>query len=132
MSSKKRGAKISKPRFMSMLKSRKLTITKLAENIGYNRCALSNAINREYMANETINDIAEYLNVSPEYVKGDDEHKRHWEDSSAYKRLLEILDDYWLTVEDEQLVEIEMHFEKADGQTQDKKLTWVNPNMEDK
>lgn len=128
MSSKKRGAKISKPLLMSILKSRKLTITRLAEEIGYNRRSISYAINREYMDNQTLNDIAGYLGVSPEYIKGEGEHKKHWEDSYAYKRLMEILDDYWLSVEDEQLVEIEMHFEKADGQTQDKKLIWRNPN----
>ena len=54
--------------------------------------------------------------------------KKYWKDTYTYQRLMEILDDYWLSVEDEQLVEIEMHFEKADGQTQDKKRIWKKPN----
>lgn len=131
MPSKKRGTTVSKQLLMSLLKSRKITITKMAEDLGYNRKSISYAINKEYMDNKTLGDIAGYLGVSPEYIRGENTPKKYWENSYTYKRALEILDDYWLTVEDEQKVEIEMHFERANGETQSKKLVWVNPNMEE-
>lgn len=55
--------------------------------------------------------------------------KRYWEDSYTYQRLMEILDDYWLTVEDEQTVEIDLYFKKETGETQMKHLRWTNPNL---
>lgn len=55
--------------------------------------------------------------------------KRYWEDSYTYQRLMEILDDYWLTVENEQTVEIDLYFKKETGETQMKHLRWTNPNL---
>ena len=55
---------------MLILKSRKITITKLAEGIGYDRRSVNYAISREYMDNQTLDDIARYLNVSPEFFTG--------------------------------------------------------------
>lgn len=70
MPSKKRGSNIKKDRLMLILKSRKITITKLAEDLKYNRSALSSAINGEYMDNQTLDDIARYLDVSPDFITG--------------------------------------------------------------
>lgn len=54
--------------------------------------------------------------------------KQHWRDSYEYHRVLEILSDYWLTEPDEKLVVIDMHFEKDNGEMQDKHITWRNPS----
>lgn len=51
-----------------------------------------------------------------------------WKESYPYKRIQEILDDYWLSEPDELKVRVRMDFIKADGQTQSKCITWVNPN----
>ena len=56
--------------------------------------------------------------------------KKIWKDEYVYKRLLEILDAYWLEEADEAAVNIMLHFRHKDGQTQDKYLTWRNPNMQ--
>ena len=58
--------------------------------------------------------------------------KKIWKDEYEYKRLLEILDAYWLEEPDEAAVNIMLHFRHKDGQTQDKYLTWRNPNMRGK
>ena len=55
--------------------------------------------------------------------------KKYWNKSYEFLRIMEILNDYWLTEKDEKMVEVKMHFEKADGQFQDKLITWYNPNM---
>lgn len=52
----------------------------------------------------------------------------NWKKSYPYKRIQEILDDYWLSEPDELKVRVRMDFIKADGQTQSKCITWVNPN----
>lgn len=44
-----------------------------------------------------------------------------------YQRVLEILDDYWLTEPEEEYVRIEMYFRKADGQEQGKRIVWKSP-----
>ncbi len=56
--------------------------------------------------------------------------KKYFKDSYEYKRILEILDDYWLTEPDEKSVEVRMHFEHSDGQQQDKFISWENPKRE--
>lgn len=56
--------------------------------------------------------------------------KKYWANSPEYKRIIEVLDDYWLTEKDEYLVEIEMHFEKANGEYQSKWIRWINPDIE--
>lgn len=48
----------------------------------------------------------------------------------AYVRIMEILDDYWLSVPDESFVEVEMHFYKSDGQQQHKRICWRNPDKD--
>lgn len=70
MGSKTRGSAIKKDRLMLILKSRKITITKLAESIGYNRRAINHAISHEYMDNQTLNDICKYLDVLPDFITG--------------------------------------------------------------
>ena len=50
--------------------------------------------------------------------------------SSEYKRILEILEDYWLSEPDEERIAVEMHFYKADGQEQHKRITWINPRVD--
>lgn len=70
MPSKTRGTKIKKSRLMLILKSRKITVTALAERTGYNRGSISYAINREYMDNKTLDDIARYLDVAPDFLTG--------------------------------------------------------------
>lgn len=57
------------------------------------------------------------------------EVKRYWQKEYEYKRILEILDDYWLTAKDEARVMCEMHFLKSNGEFQKKQITWVNPNL---
>lgn len=49
----------------------------------------------------------------------------YWKDSNAYKRVMEILDDYW--EKDEKRVEVEMRFWKDNGETQEKRVVWVRP-----
>lgn len=56
--------------------------------------------------------------------------KKFWNKSFEYRRILEILDDYWLTEPEEKEAMVEMHFLKANGETQSKQITWFNPNME--
>lgn len=53
--------------------------------------------------------------------------KRCWNKEYAYGRLLDILEDYWITQPEEKRVRIDMHFEHMDGRTQDKTITWRNP-----
>lgn len=45
--------------------------------------------------------------------------------SLEYKRIMEILDDYWLSEPDEERVVVEMHFYKGDGQEQHKRIIWL-------
>ena len=54
---------------------------------------------------------------------------RYWDGEYEYKRILEILDDYWITSEDEIRVNVEMQFLKGNGEFQKKCITWVNPQI---
>ena len=56
--------------------------------------------------------------------------RKLWKDTYTYQRILEILDDYWLSEPDELKVRVSMDFIKADGQTQRKTLVWLNPNYD--
>ena len=56
-------------------------------------------------------------------------NRRLRKSSYEYRRILEILEDYWLSEPDEKLVVICMHFERANGETQDKRITWRNPRF---
>lgn len=71
MGRKATATKIKKDRLDLILNSRKITITKMAEDMGYNRKSLSRAINREDMAAKTLDDIAQYLDVMPGFLRGD-------------------------------------------------------------
>lgn len=53
-----------------------------------------------------------------------------WEKDYRYKRILEILHDYWLSEPDEFRVRVHMDFIKANGETQSKEIWWQNPNYE--
>ena len=53
----------------------------------------------------------------------------NWKESYQYKRIQEILEDYWLTEPDEAEVTVCMFFRKADGQTQLKRIVWKNPHL---
>lgn len=50
--------------------------------------------------------------------------ERYWKNEWQYQRILEILDDYWITQKDEILVNVEMQFFSKDGQFQRKCITW--------
>lgn len=52
---------------------------------------------------------------------------RHWKNEYTYQRILEILEDYWITEPEEKEVVVDMHFLNANGETQDKHLVWRNP-----
>lgn len=54
----------------------------------------------------------------------------NWEESTTYKRILEILEDYWLAQPEELRVRVRMDFVHANGETQQKELVWRNPNYE--
>lgn len=51
-----------------------------------------------------------------------------WKNEYEYQRVLQILDDYWVTEPDELKVRITMDFIKSNGHAQSKVITWVNPN----
>ena len=55
--------------------------------------------------------------------------KRYWDDTVQYQRILEILDDYWITQKDEAYVEIDMKFIHKNGESQMKHLVWRNPDL---
>ncbi len=55
--------------------------------------------------------------------------KAFWSKCYEYRRILEILSDYWLTVPDEKRVVVEMHFEKANGEKQEKRIVWKNTEL---
>ena len=57
--------------------------------------------------------------------------KKYWTDSYEYKRIQEILNDYWLTEPEEDKVVVKMEFYKGD-QWQGKQITWNNPNRREK
>lgn len=50
-----------------------------------------------------------------------------WENTYEYRRILEILDDYWLSEPDEDKVVITMEFYKG-NECQKKQIRWINPN----
>jgi len=51
---------------------------------------------------------------------------KHWKNEYAYQRILEILEAYWLEEPEEMEVVVDMHFLKANGETQDKHIVWRN------
>jgi len=55
--------------------------------------------------------------------------RKVWHNSNEYLRILEILDDYWLSNPDEAEVRVEMYFRHENGETQAKRIIWRNPNL---
>lgn len=55
--------------------------------------------------------------------------RKGWKDCDKYKRVLEILSDYWGTEPDEAFVTIDMRFLHKNGERQRKVINWINPNM---
>lgn len=53
--------------------------------------------------------------------------KGEWGNTYEYRRILEVLDDYWLTEPDELEVTVIMEFLHANGETQSKCIGWRNP-----
>ena len=58
--------------------------------------------------------------------------KKCWQNEYEYKRILEILADYWLTEPEEEYVSVNMYFRHTDGQEQWKSIHWINPNRQPK
>lgn len=56
----------------------------------------------------------------------------HWKDTWQYQRILEILDDYWLSCPDEAYVEVDMYFRSGTGEEQTKNIVWMNPYFDGK
>lgn len=52
---------------------------------------------------------------------------RYWQNTWQYKRIIEILEEYWVTEKDESFVKVEMHLVKGD-EDQHKTIIWRNPN----
>lgn len=53
--------------------------------------------------------------------------KKYWTGSWQYKRIMQILEDYWLTEEHEDLVDIRMLFIKG-KEYQTKQIRWIRPD----
>lgn len=53
----------------------------------------------------------------------------NWKESYEYKRIQEILEDYWLSEPEELKVRVRLDFIKANGETQSKCIVWRNPNI---
>lgn len=56
--------------------------------------------------------------------------KRERKNTSEYQRILEILDDYWLSEQDEYSVDVDMHFVHGNGEEQFKHIRWINDQLE--
>ena len=54
-----------------------------------------------------------------------------WKDTIEYRRILEILNDYWVDEPDEAAVTVDMQFQHLDGKTQTKRVVWKNPRLTD-
>lgn len=53
--------------------------------------------------------------------------KSNWKQSREYKRILEILDEYWLSQPEEESVEVEINCRHRNGNIQQKTIKWRNP-----
>lgn len=134
--------RVEKYRFKAMYKIRGysekklgLQLEKLPESDPAHRSyrTLQRNLENGEMDYEVLEKCAELLDCSPDYLRGVNNAattKKYWDKSYEYLRIMEILDDYWLTEPEEKEVSVEMHFLKANGERQDKLITWCNPNME--
>lgn len=52
----------------------------------------------------------------------------NWRKSFEYHRILEILEDYWLSQPNEETVEVTLYFKHKNGEEQRKTIKWTNPN----
>lgn len=57
------------------------------------------------------------------------ESERVWKNETAYQRILEILEDYWITQPNEEFVEVTMCFRRSEYDYQEKHIIWRNPNL---
>lgn len=57
--------------------------------------------------------------------------KKYWKDTWQYQRILEILEDYWLTEPDEKFVCVDLYFEHKNGMHQEKSICWTNPAIDE-
>lgn len=76
MGKKPTAIEVKTNRFKIILKSRNISIQKLADSIGYTRPGLSKAINSGKMDPKTLDDISVYLNISPDFFTGEEPLKR--------------------------------------------------------
>lgn len=101
----------------------------LADILGVSEVTVCRWMRKEYPKEEQIR-IAEMISEYAKTQKAPEVPKtKDWKNSYEYKRILEILDDYWLSEPEEVSVRIEMHFEHADGLKQDKVIEWHNPSL---
>lgn len=49
-----------------------------------------------------------------------------WGRCYEFRRILQILWDYWISEKDEEFVYVEMYFRQKNGMEQGKRITWVN------
>ena len=70
------GVEVKKNRFFIILKSRNLSIQKLADKTGYTRQGISKAIHAGKMDPKMLDDIAKYLDISPDFLTGEYPLKR--------------------------------------------------------
>lgn len=49
-----------------------------------------------------------------------------------YQRILDILEDYWLTEPDEEYVKVDMYFRKKNGEEQGKTIIWTSEEYREK
>ena len=54
---------------------------------------------------------------------------RYWASTNAYKRILEILEDYWITEPDEASVVVDIQLLHRNGEYQTKHIVWDNPTI---
>ena len=52
--------------------------------------------------------------------------RKPWKYCYEYKRILDILNDYWLTEPNEDVVEVDMRFLHSNGESQAKSIIWRN------
>ena len=55
--------------------------------------------------------------------------KTPWKDCYEYRRILEILYDYWISESDEEKVQVYMLFKHKSGERQQKIIQWKNPDL---
>lgn len=105
------------------LRENNVYMWELADILGVSEVTVCRWMRKEYPKEEQLR-IAEMISEYAKTTKASD-----WKNSYEYKRVLEILDDYWLSEPEEVSVRIEMHFEHADGLKQDKVIEWHNPSL---